>query len=397
MTSNDEVGFPDAPDDEDTAPRPLTSGTSPVGQSVDPDPIQRFDQRPRFDPPPSATREPMRVLPANSSSGSALPPGIDATTGPRRRGLLIPGIAFGCALLLLLGIGGGLTALWLTNRDRDSTPIARSDPFTAPPGTEPGVWEPLEQGQIPSGGPEDLREVLTENPLLVTRLPAPTGCSLPATTGGMVPAEKLPTFLEAGADCLAVSWAPALSAEGISFEAPRVVVFETDSPPQGSSCAAERFTGTAPVVCHDDRTLYWPAQWDAGFSNASAEEAPSLYMWHLSYSYAVFVLAAADLDDYYGSLLLALADSPEQAEEAQRRYTLQLSCIASAAAFQLPAGIRPADRVEDFVTSVDAQSAPLSAGDPSQDSRAAWVVAGQKSRGQLGQCTTWSAPADQVA
>lgn len=405
MTSRDGEDRPtDGPDDEDTVLRPSADvpgpevvGRSSVGRSIVPDhdPIQRFDRRPRFGPPPFDPPSP--PAPSPSPAPPALPPGIDATTGPRRRGLLIPSIAFGCALLLLLGIGGGFTALWLTGRDRGPGPGTGAGPSTSRTGTEPGMWEPLAPDQVPSGDAEELRQVLSRNPLLVTRLAEPAGCTLPTTGGGMIPAEQLPAFLEAGADCLAVTWTRGLAAEGIDLEAPRIVVFATDSPPQGSACAAERFTGDAPVVCHDDATLYWPAEWDAGFSNASAAEAPSLYLWHLSYSYTLFALAAADLDGYYGALLLALADSPEQAEEAQRRYTLQLSCLASAAAFQLPDGFRPAQRVESFVTSVEAQSAPLSAGEPSQASRAAWVATGQKSRGDLGRCAIWTVPAAEVA
>ena len=428
----------DGPDDEDTVLRPA-GGTpapqprpqappqapdfvdrSPFGRPVVPDhaPIQRFDQRPRFEipaptpdsapTPPSAGAAssrptvagaqslPAGAAPPPSSVPHALPPGIDAT-GPRRRGLLIPAVAFGCALLLLLGIGGGLTALWFAGRDGSPAPVAGPGPETTAPGTEPGVWEPLEPGQVPSGDPAELQQVLAENPLLEARLQVPADCTLPTTEGGRLPAAELPGYLEAGAACLTTAWADALEPAGIEFEGPEVAVFTTDSLPTDTGCDTARFTDTAPVLCHDDNTLYWPADWDPGFSNTSAAEAPGLYMWHLSYSYTVFALAATDLDDYYGALLIALAEDPAQAEEVQRRHALQVSCLASAAAFQLPQGVRPAERVEGFVTSPEAQSEPATAGDPSQATRAAWVVTGRDSRGFLGECATWSAGADAVA
>ncbi|MDN5820776.1 MAG: hypothetical protein L0H74_09770 [Brachybacterium sp.] len=438
--SADGSGPVDGPDDEDTVLRladdapwheasahegsrqedPDFVERSPFGRPFVPDqaPIQRFDQRPRFESPSSATGSAAALPPSgtgrppsagtapprsggpglpSSTVPTALPPGIDATTGPRRRALLIPALAFGCALLLLLSIGGGLTALWFVGRDGAPAPVAGPDPTTTAPGTEPGVWEPLAPGQVPSGSPEELQRALAENPLVETRLQGPSHCTLPPVEGGKLPAAELPGFLEAGADCLETAWAGALGPAGITVEGPEVAVFTTDSPPTDSACEASRFTASAPVLCHDDNTLYWPADWDPGFSNTSAVEAPGLYMWHLSYSYTMFALAAAGLDGYYGALLLALADDPEQAEEVQRRHALQISCLSSAATFQLPQGIRPAERVEDFVTSLEAQGEPVAAGDPSQTSRASWVAAGRDSGGSLGECRTWTAAADAVA
>ena len=158
-----------------------------------------------------------------------------------------------------------------------------------------------------------------------------------------------------------------------------------------------RFSEAAPVVCQEDSTLYWPAAWDPGFSNASAQEVPQLYMWHLSYSYALFAMSAVSLDDYFGTLLISLAEEPEHAEESQRRYALQVSCLASATVYRMPEGIRPAGRVEGFVTSVDAQAAPATAGEPSAEARAVWVGQGKDSEGVLRSCDTWSAAPDAVA
>src|SRR5699024_3151681 len=120
--------------DDDTVVRRPGGGLfdpSPGGRPSLPDtgPIQRFDPRPRFEYPaasaasPSAARSTGTSSPAAQPQGSpsqgaqpadgspstsspappGAPPGIDAT-GPRRRGLLVPAIAFGCALLLLLGV-----------------------------------------------------------------------------------------------------------------------------------------------------------------------------------------------------------------------------------------------------------------------------------------------------
>ena len=307
----------------------------------------------------------------------------------------MPAIAFGCALLLLLGVGGGLTAVWLGNREAEPTPAAESSSSSAQ--AEPGVWQPLEEGQEPTGTADDLEQVLAENPLQEATLQAPTGCELPPTDGGALAPEELAGYLEAGADCLESSWGEALGAVGVDFTGPDVVVYTVDALPEDSACDPARFSEATPVVCQADNTLYWPAAWDPGFSNTDAEEVPQLYMWHLSYSYALFAMSAVSLDDYFGTLLISLAEEPERAEESQRRYALQVSCIASAAVYRMPEGIRPAGRVEGFVTSVDAQAAPATAGEPSAEARAVWVGQGKDSEGVLRSCDTWSAAPDAVA
>ena len=411
--------------DDDTVVRRPGGGLfdpSPGGRPFLPDtgPIQRFDQRPRFEYPaasaasPSAARSTGTSSPAAQPQGSpsqgaqpadgspstsspappGAPPGIDAT-GPRRRGLLVPAIAFGCALLLLLGVGGGLTAVWLGDRDAEPTPAAESSSSSGQ--AEPGVWQPLEEGQEPTGTADDLEQVLAENPLQEATLQAPTGCELPPTDGGALAPEELAGYLEAGADCLESSWGEALGAVGVDFTGPDVVVYTVDALPEDSACDPARFSEATPVVCQADNTLYWPAAWDPGFSNTDAKEVPQLYMWHLSYSYALFAMSAVSLDDYFGTLLISLAEEPERAEESQRRYALQVSCLASAAVYRMPEGIRPAGRVEGFVTSVDAQAAPATAGEPSAEARAVWVGQGKDSEGVLRSCDTWSAAPDAVA
>lgn len=411
--------------DDDTVVRRPGGGLfdpSPGGRPFLPDtgPIQRFDQRPRFEypaasaasppaarstgtPPPAAQpqgspsqgAQPADGSPSTSSPAPpGAPPGIDAT-GPRRRGLLVPAIAFGCALLLLLGVGGGLTAVWLGDRDAEPTPAAESSSSSGQ--AEPGVWQPLEEGQEPTGTADDLEQVLAENPLQEATLQAPTGCELPPTDGGALAPEELAGYLEAGADCLESSWGEALGAVGVDFTGPDVVVYTVDALPEDSACDPARFSEATPVVCQADNTLYWPAAWDPGFSNTDAKEVPQLYMWHLSYSYALFAMSAVSLDDYFGTLLISLAEEPERAEESQRRYALQVSCLASAAVYRMPEGIRPAGRVEGFVTSVDAQAAPATAGEPSAEARAVWVGQGKDSEGVLRSCDTWSAAPDAVA
>jgi|GEM_PF-2095743 len=418
---------------------------SPGGRPFLPDtgPIQRFDQRPRFEYPAASTASgrrsptsPTRQSPAppaepssaplggtpsasparstgpspvspsqgaqpadgspsaSSPAPPGAPPGIDAT-GPRRRGLLVPAIAFGCALLLLLGVGGGLTAVWLGNRDAE--PIPAAEPSSSSAQSEPGVWQPLEEGQEPTGTADDLEQVLAENPLQEATLQAPDGCELPPTDGGALAPEELTGYLEAGAGCLESSWGEALGAVGVDFTGLEVVVYTVDALPEDSACDPVRFSEATPVVCQADNTLYWPAAWDPGFSNTDAEEVPQLYMWHLSYSYALFAMSAVSLDDYFGTLLISLAEEPERAEESQRRYALQVSCLASAAVYRMPEGIRPAGRVEGFVTSVDAQAAPATAGEPSAEARAVWVWLGKDSEGVLRSCDTWSAAPDAVA
>jgi len=434
--------------DDDTVMRRPGGGLfdpSPGGRPFLPDtgPIQRFDQRPRFEYPAASTASgrrsptsPTRQSPAppaepssaplggtpsasparstgpspvspsqgaqpadgspsaSSPAPPGAPPGIDAT-GPRRRGLLVPAIAFGCALLLLLGVGGGLTAVWLGNREAEPTPAA--EPSSSSAQAEPGVWQPLEEGQEPTGTADDLEQVLAENPLQEATLQAPDGCELPPTDGGALAPEELTGYLEAGASCLESSWGEALGAAGVEFTGPDVVVYTVDALPEDSACDPVRFSEATPVVCQADNTLYWPAAWDPGFSNTDAKEVPQLYMWHLSYSYTLFAMSAVSLDDYFGTLLISLAEEPERAEESQRRYALQVSCLASAAVYRMPEDIRPAGRVEGFVTSVDAQAAPATAGEPSAEARAVWVGQGKDSEGVLRSCDTWSAAPDAVA
>lgn len=338
--------------------------------------------------PPSA--------PSAPGAPPAAPPGTDTPDAPRRRRLLLPALAFGCAMLLLLGLGGGVTALWLTAPDSGTATDRTTTSIADEPTENAGTWHPLEPGHSPAGSAEQLDQVLAENPLLGAQLAEPDECTLPATEGGAVPAEELAGYLRAGADCLAGAWTDALAPEGIDFDPPEIVVFTTEDLPEEAGCDPGRFSDFAPVVCHGDNTLYWPAQWDPGFSHTSAEETPQLYMWHLSYTYTAFALSAASLDGYYGALQLALAQQPDRADEVQRRWALQLSCLSSAATFRMPDGVRPDGRVADFVTSREAQAAPATPGEPSPAARAQWVRAGRDSGGELDACGTWTAPADAV-
>jgi hypothetical protein len=334
-------------------------------------------------------------LPPGPPPGSASPlPGHDATDPPHRR-LLLPGIAAGCALLLLLGIVGvlGTARLWGGDDDRTAASDGAASDTTA---DGPDVWRPLEEGQEPTGSADELAAVLAQNPLLEARLEQPARCALPSAGDGAVPADELQGYLEAGADCLGASWSAALGAVGLEFEPPDVVVYTVEALPEESACDPERFSEAAPVVCQGDNTLYWPEVWDPGFSNAAAAEVPQLYMWHLSYSYTLFAMGSASLDGYFGALLIALADDPGRAEESQRRYGLQVSCLASAAAHRQPDGIRPEGRVEDFVTSVEAQAAPATDGEPSPEARADWVGIGRDSEGVLAECNTWTADVDAI-
>ncbi|MCT2176123.1 hypothetical protein M3F59_01975 [Brachybacterium muris] len=385
--------------DEDTDPdatrqRPIQRSHRPADLA----PIQRFDQRPRFHLPTEEDPQSANPAPASPAGGAGnstgLPPGVDATAHSPRRKLLVPAVALGCALLLLLGIGTGVGLLWL---DQPGTPAASEPPAASSEEdpADPAQWRPLEEGEQPEGTPEELLQVMATNPLTAATLSVPAGCSLPASEG-KVPDEELQAYLEAGASCLATTWGQALQEQGVEFTAPEVVVHPAAEPPAASSCAPETFTGTAPRACIGDNTLYWPAEWDPGFSTTSAVESPQLYMWHLSYSYAVFAVAATSMHTYYGALLESAEGDTALTDELRRRYALQQSCFGSAAAFQQPTGPRPTDRVEEFVTSLEAQAEPASAAEPSARSRAAWVNTGKAANGDLSQCSTWEAPADQV-
>lgn len=381
-------------DTDATRQRPIERSDRPADLA----PIQRFDQRPRFHLP--TEEDPQSANPASASpaggagNGTGLPPGVDATARSPRRKLLVPAVALGCALLLLLGIGTGVGLVWL---NRPESPTASGGPTTEPEQdpADPAQWRPLEDGEQVEGTTEELLQVMSENPLTAATLSVPAGCSLPASEG-KVPDEQLQAYLEAGTSCLETTWGDALAQQGVEFTGPRVVVYPTAEPPPDSACAPETFTGRAPRACIGDDTLYWPAEWDPGFSTTSAVESPQLYMWHLSYSYAVFAVSATSMHTYYGALLESVEDDTAVADEMRRRYALQQSCFGAAAAFQQPTGPRPTDRVEEFVTSQEAQAEPTSAAEPSAQSRAAWVNTGKAANGDLSQCSTWEAPADQV-
>lgn len=376
---------------------------APAGAASAPAPAPSTP-RPAGSPAPSAGSAPSSAGSTLSSAGSAAtPPGVDATAGRRRR-FLLPAVAFGCAVLLALGLGGGATMLWFAQRSEPA--VEAEAPTSAPTGdsadpaaeeSAAGQWQQLEAGQTPAGTPEELQQVLAENPLLEAQLPVPVPCEPPATEGGKVPDAELQAYLDIAADCLATTWGDALEPQGVTFEAPRVVVYTMDALPPGSACDHSSFSTTSPRTCLEDNTLYWPAEWDPGFSNTSASETSGLYMWHLSYSYSVFALASASLDQYYAALLEGVADSQELSDEMRRRYSLQLSCLGSAAAFQMPTGARPTERVQDFLLSVDAQGVPQSAADPSQESRADWVITGEQAGGDLSACNTWESAAGGVS
>lgn len=268
-----------------------------------------------------------------------------------------------------------------------------------PPSTAPAVdlskWQALKPDQKATGSTDQLLAVLATNPLTDATLPVPVQCELPSANG-LLPREKLDAFLTAGGDCLAATWQPALKKQGIEFAAPQIVVYDGERSPAGTACSPGSFTHDAPRSCLADSTLYWPATWDPGFSNTQGDETAQLYMWHLSYSYAMFAFAAVDLDAYYTAAQSSVEGDQARVDDLSRRRALQLSCLGSAAAFQLPAGSRPGDRVEAFVTSPEAQADPVSGADPSAAARAAWVDAGRSARGSLSACDTWSVDAGEV-
>lgn len=372
------------------APGSPASGSPAPTPAYVPDhaPIRPFDRRPRF---ASALSAPSPSEAEPDPQGS-LPPGVDATEPRRRRGAVVA-VAFGCAMLLLLGLGGGGAAWWLWMRD---DPSAQAEEDAAGHGAgDNGTWKALESDQTPSGTTEELVGVLAENPLTAATLPVPVSCELPAVSG-LVPEQELQGFLDAGAACLESMWSDALAAQDVEFTGPRIKLWTPPETPGNSACRPEEFSD-APRACLADDVLYWPTTWDPGFSNTQDAETAQLYMWHLSYTYAVFAISAVDLDAYYGAAIAAVGDDIEASDTLRRRYGLQLSCLGAASSFQMPEGVRPSDRVASFVTSPEAQADPTDSSHPSVDARALWVVRGQQARGGLSSCTTWTAPDAEVA
>ncbi|WP_253705571.1 hypothetical protein [Brachybacterium sp. P6-10-X1] len=316
--------------------------------------------------------------------------------------------------VLVIAVGGGLTALILTRNSDDSPPVATSqDPTTSeePSGSEdPTADEPTPAEETPSfevvvpydevpGSPEEIHEILADNPLTRGSLPTVGSCELPATPASTQSPEEIQAVLDAGGACLNSVWSTASSDRGLPWTSPSIAVYTPPEVPSSASCDPESFDPDSARMCNLDSTLYWPAGSGIGAEIADAENVPGAYLWDLSVAEISTVNWNSSVGIYYVSMLNKIEEQEaegqdsEAYQEATRRYTLQKLCLGSAASMQVPSAAEPTKAVRTWLT--DEASWKDNGLDPA--SRVHWIQAGLTSGGDLSVCNTWEADADLVA
>ncbi|GAA1485530.1 hypothetical protein [Brachybacterium fresconis] len=350
--------------------------------------------------------------PGNPGTGAAPGPAGPGAGGPgpsRARPWALIAVALGCVAVLVIAIGGGLTALILTrNSGEGSPPVAASqDPTTS---EEPTAEEPTPAEGTPSfevvvpydevpGSPEEIHDILADNPLTRGTLPTVGSCELPATPASTQSPEEIQAVLDAGGGCLNSIWSTASSDRGLPWNSPSVTVYTPPEVPDSASCDPESFDPDSARMCNLDSTLYWPAGSGIGAEIADAENVPSTYLWDLAVAEVSTVNWNSSVGIYYVSMLNKIAEQEADGEESEaykeatRRYSLQKLCLGSAAAMQVPSSAEPTTAVRAWLT--DEANWKDDGLDPA--SRVHWIQAGLTSGGDLSACNTWEAPADLVA
>ena len=234
---------------------------------------------------------------------------------------------------------------------------------------------------------------MDDNPLTEGSLPDVTSCELPATPASKQTPEELQAVLAAANDCLNKVWAGASSDRGLPWTKPSIQVYTWPDIPESASCEKDSFEEDFPRVCNLDGTIYWPTGYGTGASRSDDAAVPGAYLWDLSYLYMVAVVWNSSLGTYYAALDDQLAGDEERAEEAWRRYNLQMRCTAAAAAMQQPSSAQPVPELREKLLT----ESSWSGGGLEPASRVQWLRAGIESGGDLSACNTWNAPADQVA
>lgn len=369
-------------------------------------------------PPPAGHVPPGHGLggpggPGPGNPGPAGPgPGGPGAGGPgpsRARPWALIAVALGCVAVLVIAIGGGLTALILTrNGGEDSPPVAASqDPTTS---EEPTAEEPTPAEETPSfevvvpydevpGTPEEIRGILADNPLTRGTLPTVGSCELPATPASTQSPEEVQAVLDAGSGCLNSIWSTASSDRGLPWNSPSVTVYTPPEVPDSATCDPESFDPDSARMCNLDSTLYWPAGSGIGAEIAAAENVPGAYLWDLAVAEVSTVNWNSSVGIYYVSMLNKIEEQEaegqdsEAYQEATRRYSLQKLCLGSAASMQVPSAAEPTKAVRARLT--DEASWEDDGLDPA--SRVHWIQAGLTSGGDLSACNTWEADADLVA
>lgn len=340
------------------------------------------------------------------------PPGPDyGHTPPPKKPWALITVAAGCILALLLGIGGGITYLALSGDDNPTAGVTTTPPTTttAPespttttpptPTTEPLPETPTYEVISPiddvEGSADDVWAILAAYPLTEGTMGAIGTCDLPETPVDH-DVEQLQAVLDAAGACLNRVWATAHSDRNLPWQAPTIVVYTwPDIPP--NSCNKDTFEERVPRQCNLDGTLYWPLGAGYGAQQEDPAEVPTMYLWDLAFNYMNSITWNTSLWPYYSALDEKLEDDPERQEEANRRYALQHLCLASAASMRVPEASQPSPEVRDILSSeehwtpAEGKTTSITA-----TSRAHWVKQGFESEGDLTQCNTWTAPAEQV-
>lgn len=327
-------------------------------------------------------------------------------------------VASGCILMLLLGIGGGITYLALSgggDNSAGSTPPGTTDPESTDPESsdpDPTDPEPTDPETPSEGAPtfkvispiddvegtaDDVWAILAASPLTEGSMGAIADCDLPETPVDH-DAEQLQAVLEAAGSCLNRVWATASSDRNLPWIAPTIQVYTWPDVPGSSSCDPETFQERTPRQCNLDNTLYWPLGAGYGAQQEDPAEVPTVYMWDLSLMYLNAITWNTGMWPYYQALDGKLEDDPDRQEEASRRYSLQTLCIASLASVRVPEASRPSEEARDILSSekhwTPAEGVTTSI-EPA--SRAYWVKQGFDSGGDMTRCNTWEAPAEKVA
>ncbi|MGY5765374.1 hypothetical protein ACXET9_09235 [Brachybacterium sp. DNPG3] len=344
--------------------------------------------------------------------GSPYPPFGPQGPSPRRRPWAIAAVAAGCAVVLVLVLGLGVGAYVLLGRDGQGSAAPASDtpssedpdtpspdPITTPsddPDEPTPTFEVVSPIDELPGTAEELREVLATSPFTTGRFTTIPSCELPTTPTDPT-VEEVQATLSAAGHCLDKVWANVSSDRDLPWTSPTIVVYEWPDVP-ASACDADSFDADYPRVCNLDSTIYWPFGY--GLTPLLAEddrfaddaEVSTSYLWDLSYIYMTVVNWNSSLGTYYQNLLVKLGDDTDAQDDAWRRYSLQATCLASAAILEVPEAQRPAQHVLDILEDPETWNDTA----VTAEARARWITAGFESDGDLAACNTWEAPDDQV-
>ncbi|MGO3209497.1 hypothetical protein ACT3SY_16170 [Brachybacterium sp. AOP42-E1-35] len=325
-------------------------------------------------------------------------------------------MALGCVLAMVLVVGGGITYLVL-NRGGDDTTIASDPPpetepvtdpetdpdsespseVTTPPEEEGSGFEVVSPIDLPPGDVDDMRAVLEDNPLVHGKLPSITTCELPETPISPTP-EQLQAVLDASSTCLNQIWGTASSDRGLPWSGPTVLVYTYPDIPADSACDSS-FEEDFPRMCNLDNTVYWPIGYGTALDFPDAADVPGAYLWDLAFIYQNAVGWQSSMSIYYGTMRDMLEDGTDEEllNESWRRYSLQMQCVSSAVAMQVPSAAEPTPALREALTDPESWIEGEPPYNISSENRAKWLEIGFNSGGDLSACNTWLVDAEQVS